>query len=592
MHKYSGIIYGIFALVIMTGMSSCSFFKSKGGNAKSAATGWSYNDEVYKTPLAASVEQETGPNLVFVEGGAFTMGATQDRVMYDWDNLPRRVTVTSFYMDQSEVTNQFYRDFLHWLKHVYYKDNNSTGNTAQAPYGYVYTMALPDTLVWLQKMSYNEPMVNLYLRHPAYNDYPVVGVNWYQARRYAQWRSDRVNEMRLIKEGILNPETAIDFSRGVIGTNGEAQQFSVDSYLSGNFKPTGDVINQEELPPDYTQVAGGDNASGTGTRAVLMEDGIFLPDYRLPTEAEWEYAAKASVNSNIYENIKERKRYPWLGTSTRSDDVDDRNAYGMFNANFKRGRGDYMGIAGTLNDGYARPAPVMSYMPNDFGIYNLGGNVSEWVFDIYRQLTFEDVDDMNPVRGNYLTVQDKDGTINPETNRVEREAITSKNDVKLHKRRNFRRADYRNYLDGDWQSLSASATNKGGVGTGNWQASDKYNTQDPLDMKPTDSSYRYYETEAKEVPDPNKNYYTRLESSDHTKQMYNTGKYNGSNVEEEATSMINDNARVYKGGSWKDRAYYLNPSVRRFLDADLATDYLGFRCVMDRVGGTVPEDGY
>ncbi len=323
-----------------------------------------------------------------------------------------------------------------------------------------------------------------------------------------------------------------------------------------------------------------------------MEDGIFLPDYRLPTEAEWEYAAKASVNSNIYENIKERKRYPWLGTSTRSDDVDDRNAYGMFNANFKRGRGDYMGIAGTLNDGYARPAPVMSYMPNDFGIYNLGGNVSEWVFDIYRQLTFEDVDDMNPVRGNYLTVQDKDGTINPETNRVEREAITSKNDVKLHKRRNFRRADYRNYLDGDWQSLSASATNKGGVGTGNWQASDKYNTQDPLDMKPTDSSYRYYETEAKEVPDPNKNYYTRLESSDHTKQMYNTGKYNGSNVEEEATSMINDNARVYKGGSWKDRAYYLNPSVRRFLDADLATDYLGFRCVMDRVGGTVPEDGY
>jgi gliding motility-associated lipoprotein GldJ len=81
-----------------------------------------------------------------------------------------------------------------------------------------------------------------------------------------------------------------------------------------------------------------------------------------------------------------------------------RNPYGKemgnFLANFKRGRGDYAGIAGKLNDGAMITDYVYEYPPNDFGLYNMAGNVNEWVFDVYRPLSFQDMDDLNPVRRN------------------------------------------------------------------------------------------------------------------------------------------------------------------------------------------------
>ena len=71
---------------------------------------------------------------------------------------------------------------------------------------------------------------------------------------------------------------------------------------------------------------------------------------------------------------------------------------GYFLGNFKRGRGDYAGIAGKLNDGAMITAYVYEYPPNDFGLYNMAGNVNEWVFDVYRPLSFQDMNDLNPVR--------------------------------------------------------------------------------------------------------------------------------------------------------------------------------------------------
>ena len=127
-----------------------------------------------------------------------------------------------------------------------------------------------------------------------------------------------------------------------------------------------------------------------------MEDGILLPKYRLPTEAEWEYAALGLIGNTKGERITDRKVYPWNSDGLRTEEKDYK---GSFEANFKRGMGDYMGVAGSLNDGAAFPAPVMSYWPNDFGLYNMAGNVAEWVLDIYRPLSFEDFDDHNPFRG-------------------------------------------------------------------------------------------------------------------------------------------------------------------------------------------------
>ncbi len=67
-------------------------------------------------------EQRTGPGLVFVQGGTFTMGATEEDVMSDWNNIPRRVTVNSFYIDRTEVANVHYREYLYWINNVFEGD--------------------------------------------------------------------------------------------------------------------------------------------------------------------------------------------------------------------------------------------------------------------------------------------------------------------------------------------------------------------------------------------------------------------------------------------------------------------------------------
>jgi len=457
--------------VLLLFLASCS-------KEKSAVTGWNYNDPKNGGfEVVPYDEQETGPGLVLIEGGTFTMGRTEQEITQDWNNIPRRVTVSSFYMDETEVANVHYLEYLYWISRVFGAD-----------YPEVYQKALPDTLVWRDRLAYNEPLVELYLRHPAYQQYPVVGVNWLQASDFCVWRTDRVNEQILVREGILrvNPNQINE------------DNFNTQAYLSGQYEG---LVKSDlmDLNP----------SSGTnGTRKVRMEDGILLPNYRLPTEAEWEYAALSQIGNTVYERVTDRRQYPWNGHIVRNK---DEKYKGQMMANYKRGRGDNMGTAGFLNDNADITAPVHSYWPNDYGLYCMAGNVNEWVMDVYRPLSPEDKSDFNPFRGNLFMTQERDeeGAI-AEKDSLGRISYREVTPEEAAERRNYTQADNKNYLDAD--------------------------------------------------------------ESEYIKYDYGI------------TSLINDNARVYKGGSWKDRAYFMSPGVRRFLDQTQSTNDIGFRCAMTRVG--------
>ncbi len=481
-----------FVLVAALILFSCKGSRRSAG--VSPTTGWRYNDpDNGGFEVTIGSEQQTGPGLVLIEGGRFTMGRVQQDVLFEWNNEPRTVTVSSFYMDETEVRNVDYREYLFWLRRVY-KD-----------YPEVYRRALPDTLVWRSPMGFNDPYVQYYFRHPAYNNYPVVGVSWVKANDYCLWRTDRVNEQLLIREGELLPDP----------NQLNEKNFNTEAYLAGQYEG---VVNKlrPSLNPNQTE------------RRTNFEDGLLLPAYRLPTEAEWEFAAYALRGNTYDERIYERRIYPWDGHNVRNS---ARRHRGQMMANFVRGRGDMMGVAGSLNDNASITADVKSYWPNDYGLYSMSGNVNEWVLDVYRPLSFQDMDAFNPFRGNVFTDLKRDASGNViAKDRLGRLYIDTVRDIDVADRYNYQKGDYRNYRDGDLQSAISSGAD--------WTTDDN-----------------------------------RVGSS----RMY-------AQDETDYVTLINDNARVYKGGSWKDRAYWLNPSTRRFLDQESCRDDIGFRCAMIRVG--------
>jgi len=534
----------IIALIATTLMVSCN--KSRNYKDSSRATGWKMNSKeggFQYNPDAK--EQETGPGLVFIEGGTFTMGRVQDDPMHDWNNSPNQQHVQSFYMDETEVTNLMYSEYLYWIKQVFPPTDENYKN--------IYNGAVPDTLVWRNRLGYNEVMTNNYLRHPAYADYPVVGVSWIQAVEFGKWRSDRVNEKILEEEGFTSRNARYEVEAG--------ETFSTETYLNS---PTMTYGGNDSI------TRGGKRSESLAKRSkdstniyVQRKDGLLLPEYRLPTEAEWEYAALGLVGLRNYNVYRGRKKYPWNGQYTRSG---KRKSKGDQMANFKQGDGDYGGIAGWSDDGADITAEIKSYPPNDYGLYDMAGNVAEWVADVYRPIVDDEFSDFNYYRGNVYTKNyiGEDGKVKIVTadsivyDTLSNGKIIARNlpgeiyqvpvdENETYLRTNFSDSDNRNYRDGDKKST------------------------------------RYYQS------------FSDDDELDDKKQMYNSPKHHVSadstgylerqyDKSSTRTSLINDEVRVYKGGSWRDRDYWLDPAQRRYFPQDMATDYIGFRCAMSRVG--------
>jgi gliding motility-associated lipoprotein GldJ len=485
------------------------------------------------------VEETPGPGLIPINGGTFTMGQVREDVMHDWNNTPTQQHVQSFYMDETEVTNNMYLQYLYYLKKKFPPSNSNYSN--------IYKGAVPDTLVWRNPLGFNESMVNNYLRHPSYATYPVVGVNWIQATEFSKWRTNRVNERRLSEEGITERDAYLSDT---------VPAFSTETYMAAPSKAyggnedllTGGKVSQSKMKRDST--------SG---KYIKKRDGVILgAEYRLPTEAEWEFAALGLSSVRDYNSYRGKKKYPWDGKYTRTG---DKKLRGDQKANFKQGVGDYGGISGWSDDQAAITAPIKSYEPNDFGLYDMAGNVSEWVLDVYRPNIDEEFNDFNYYRGNIYTKTSigSDGSVEVlGANEVQYDTLSNGKIVyrslpgelkkkpvdedETYLRTQFSRADNVDFRDGDKQSS-------------------RY-----FGQADASSSQRMYNSPQHKV----------AAGEDGLKREYDKSN--------DRTTLIDNNIRVIKGGSWRDRAYWLDPAQRRFYPQDMSTDYIGFRNAMSMSG--------
>ena len=508
------IYYVIFVFSILT-IIGCNRNSYKSSRNISQATGWKINSDGssfnYNTNFKG---QKNAPGMIFIKGGTFVKGNSKDNVLQDWNNSPTQQFVKSFYIEETEVTNIMYLEYVDWLKKMYGQDDELKN---------IYIAALPDTLVWRNPLGFNEDMVNNYLRHPAFQNHPVVGVSWHQANNFSKWRTNRVNERILIEEGYISDSvTKSNFS------------FNTKTYLLDPKSTYNGTISTflDNSPENEDE-----------KKFAAIEDGILLPEYRLPTEAEWEYAALGLEELRSGNNYRGKKKFPWDGEYTRSE---NKRNLGDQLANFKLGKGDYGGIAGWSQTGSGITSSVRSYPPNSYGLYGMAGNVAEWVADVYRPIIDDEANDFNYYRGNLfnkplINDEGKITTVSRENFKDQYEILPNgrlliKNmpgdlvQIPLDSldlmRTNYTYSDNRNYRDGDLES----SRNFGLVG----------------------------------------------ENS----KMYNSPDDNQIN----STSLISDESRVYKGGSWLDRSYYLDPAQRRFLPEYMTTNFIGFRCAMSYLG--------
>ena len=359
--------------------------------------------------------------MTLVPGGAFIMGKSDDDIANIQDAPSKTVTVRSFYMDETEITNSEYRQFVEWVKDSTIRTRlaimaEEMGQKAGANSkgGSIGDFAFKDTDP--QKMTaYDKYM---------YENYYSVGTD---KDPYANRKLNK--KIKLIKETSKYPDEhyvevmdsmylpeseSFNGLKTIDVTKLKFKYNQVD--LNKAVKKKGRKNFYEDAPPieiypdttvwikdfaySYNEPMHNDyfwhqayaeypvvgvtwkQAKAFCAWRTMYKNGYVkkqkgrdqVNSFRLPTEAEWEYAARGGIESGTY---------PWGGPYAKND-------RGCFLANFKPNRGDYAA------DGALYTVEAKSFEPNDFNLYNMAGNVSEWTESSYDPGAYEFVSTMNP----------------------------------------------------------------------------------------------------------------------------------------------------------------------------------------------------
>jgi gliding motility-associated lipoprotein GldK len=341
--------------------------------------------------------------MVFIPQGSFTMGVGDEDVTYSFVQEPKTVSIASFYMDETEITNDEYRQFVHWVRdsialrllgdirpeEFLIEENPRTGELYDPP-----ILNWDAEIEWdSEEQDIQDALEEMYIpEHERYFRKKEIDARklyyeyyWidYVAAAAKNWQEEanpenaafanRPQGMRdrsvYIRKELINvfPDTLCWIENYTYSFNDPLTK-SYFWHPAYNFYPLVGV-NWEQAKAFCiwrTQLMNNALDGSKGDPDIV--------DFRLPTETEWEWAARGGYNNNPF---------PWGGPYTR-------NERGCFLANFKPLRGNY------IDDGGLRTVIVAHYPPNDFGLYDIAGNVAEWTMTAYDPSTYNFTWDMNP----------------------------------------------------------------------------------------------------------------------------------------------------------------------------------------------------
>ena len=398
------LVFALFTLIIY----SC------GSNDRGELTGVKYKKKWFS-------EKPFG--MALIPGGSFTMGKQDQDVIGTMSTPTKTVTIRPYYMDETEITNNEYKEFVFWVRDSIVRTRlgiqqefaellTTTDEGESGPSGGIhdYAFAVTDTtdatpyqkymydnyysfgegidsikqlswetaIIWKKEdfpdVDYVEVMDSLFVsREEAVDGVPTFNVKllnyrytWFDRNNAAKKGGKIKNFM---KNEILNvyPDTAVWVKDFNYSYNDPMHQDYFHHQSYGDYPVVGVSWEQANAFCNWRTRKKNDYLKSKKNR-------ISVPDFRLPTEAEWEYAARGGL---------EFATYPWGSGGTQSD-------RGCFLANFKPVRGNYAA------DGALYTMEAKSYNANDYGLYNMAGNVSEWTNTAYNLSSYYMASTMNP----------------------------------------------------------------------------------------------------------------------------------------------------------------------------------------------------